>query len=452
MVCMAISLEKRLQTVTNYFLLSLAVTDLLVCLLVMPLSIIDELFGYWRFTTVMCNVFVTVDVMMCTSSILHLCGISVQRYIAIQFPLRARNKSKSIVIAKIGCIWLLAILISSPVTVLGALDEFNILNEHHCTLKHNGFIIYGSILAFFIPLVIMIITYALTVRLLYKQSKRCDYRRSSESAGGAPIIRRCRTSSVRRSEQPRTREEHNPDQYELIEREKLNNNSNLQNGYTRVPSILSHSVSCETISGRGAEHSAYERQNIKVHNSCFLAVPGGFGIESSLDSFSGSDLSDDDDHGPRRGSFTLGGDSSRRHSFRDIINKQFLIKASSILNLARDRNKDRTAVRTEQKASKVLGLVFALFLLCWLPFFIVNVIPAMCARCNVPATLVSTCSWLGWASSTINPIIYTMFNKTFKRCFAKFLTCDYGRQDRPVLVTPSYSRKMNISIRDVYSD
>ncbi|KAH3878384.1 hypothetical protein DPMN_019522 [Dreissena polymorpha] len=45
MVCMAISLEKRLQTVTNYFLLSLAVTDLLVCLLVMPLSIIDELFG-----------------------------------------------------------------------------------------------------------------------------------------------------------------------------------------------------------------------------------------------------------------------------------------------------------------------------------------------------------------------------------------------------------------------
>ena len=44
-VCLAISLEKRLQTVTNYFLYSLAVTDLFVCIVVMPLSIINDLFG-----------------------------------------------------------------------------------------------------------------------------------------------------------------------------------------------------------------------------------------------------------------------------------------------------------------------------------------------------------------------------------------------------------------------
>lgn len=45
LVCMAISMEKRLQTVTNYFLLSLAVTDLLVSVIVMPLSIINEFTG-----------------------------------------------------------------------------------------------------------------------------------------------------------------------------------------------------------------------------------------------------------------------------------------------------------------------------------------------------------------------------------------------------------------------
>ena len=45
LVCMAVSMEKRLQSVTNYFLLSLAVTDLLVSVIVMPFSMIHQFFG-----------------------------------------------------------------------------------------------------------------------------------------------------------------------------------------------------------------------------------------------------------------------------------------------------------------------------------------------------------------------------------------------------------------------
>lgn len=45
LVCMAIWRERRLQTATNYFLLSLALADLLVCTLVMPFGIVYEFFG-----------------------------------------------------------------------------------------------------------------------------------------------------------------------------------------------------------------------------------------------------------------------------------------------------------------------------------------------------------------------------------------------------------------------
>ena len=45
LVCMAVSMEKRLQSVTNYFLLSLAITDLLVCLIVWPFSMLHEFMG-----------------------------------------------------------------------------------------------------------------------------------------------------------------------------------------------------------------------------------------------------------------------------------------------------------------------------------------------------------------------------------------------------------------------
>ena len=49
LVCMAICMEKKLQNVTNYFLMSLAVADLLVSVIVMPLSIVNELLGKYHF-------------------------------------------------------------------------------------------------------------------------------------------------------------------------------------------------------------------------------------------------------------------------------------------------------------------------------------------------------------------------------------------------------------------
>lgn len=85
------------------------------------------------------------------------------------------------------------------------------------------------------------------------------------------------------------------------------------------------------------------------------------------------------------------------------------------------------AVATEQKASKVLGLVFFTFVLCWAPFFILNIFFAACPHCSVPAHVVDTCLWLGYVSSTINPVIYTVFNRTFRAAFIRLLKCKCTR-------------------------
>lgn len=45
LVCLAITWERRLQNVTNYFLMSLAITDLMVAILVMPLGILTLVRG-----------------------------------------------------------------------------------------------------------------------------------------------------------------------------------------------------------------------------------------------------------------------------------------------------------------------------------------------------------------------------------------------------------------------
>lgn len=76
--------------------------------------------GYWPFGVVWCNVYVTCDVLACSASIMHMCFISLGRYLGIRNPLRTRHTStKRMVGFKIAAVWLLAMLVSSSITVLG---------------------------------------------------------------------------------------------------------------------------------------------------------------------------------------------------------------------------------------------------------------------------------------------------------------------------------------------
>ncbi|CAK9827806.1 5-hydroxytryptamine receptor 2B [Anthophora retusa] len=109
----------------------------------------------------------------------------------------------------------------------------------------------------------------------------------------------------------------------------------------------------------------------------------------------------------------------------NTLNLRFLAGRTKRRSLAAN------AVATEQKASKVLGLVFFTFVLCWAPFFLLNIFFAACPECSVPVHVVDTCLWLGYVSSTINPVIYTIFNRTFRAAFIRLLKCKCSRSARP---------------------
>ena len=83
LVIVAIAADRRLKGVQNWFVASLAVSDLLVGLFIMPLSLGAELMGYWPFGDVLCQLWLSTDVLLCTASILNLCLISLDRYWSI---------------------------------------------------------------------------------------------------------------------------------------------------------------------------------------------------------------------------------------------------------------------------------------------------------------------------------------------------------------------------------
>lgn len=93
------------------------------------------------------------------------------------------------------------------------------------------------------------------------------------------------------------------------------------------------------------------------------------------------------------------------------------------------------AIKNERRASQVLGVVFFLFLVMWCPFFVTNILVATCkGGCSKRLLrLTDIFVWLGYISSGVNPLIYTLFNKNYRHAFSHYLRCNYRNQTKPVL-------------------
>ncbi|XP_030375024.1 dopamine D2-like receptor [Scaptodrosophila lebanonensis] len=185
LVCLAIAWERRLQNVTNYFLMSLAITDLMVAVLVMPLGILTLVKGYFPLGSEHCLTWICLDVLFCTASIMHLCTISVDRYLSLRYPMRfGRNKTRRRVTLKIVFVWLLSIAMSLPLSLMYSKNHASVLVNGTCQIPDPVYKLVGSIVCFYIPLGVMLLTYCLTVRLLARQ--RQNLGGGNQSAAATP--------------------------------------------------------------------------------------------------------------------------------------------------------------------------------------------------------------------------------------------------------------------------
>ncbi len=115
LVIIAIATEKSLKGIQNWFIASLAVADCSLGVIVMPFSLANEMMGYWVFGQWWCDVHSAIDVLLCTSSIMNICLISLDRYWSITHAIEyLRMRTPALVAIMITVVWILSGLISIP--------------------------------------------------------------------------------------------------------------------------------------------------------------------------------------------------------------------------------------------------------------------------------------------------------------------------------------------------
>ncbi|XP_066533582.1 trace amine-associated receptor 4-like [Hoplias malabaricus] len=178
LVIISISHFKHLQCPTNFIILSLALVDCLLGCLIMPFSMVRSVEGCWFLGDIVCKVHSGLDMSLCMISIMHLCLVSIERYLAICEPLTYKmTVTNTNVVVCVSIAWLIPFMYSfgivfSNVNTLG-LDVL-MLNScvGNCALVFNKqWAVLGSFTNFFIPGAIMSSLYLKIFHVANKQAK-----------------------------------------------------------------------------------------------------------------------------------------------------------------------------------------------------------------------------------------------------------------------------------------
>ncbi|XP_030642751.1 5-hydroxytryptamine receptor 1D [Chanos chanos] len=158
-VIATIFLTRKLHTPANFLIGSLAVTDLLVSILVMPISIVYTVSKTWTLGQIVCDIWLSSDITCCTASILHLCVIALDRYWAITDALEySKRRTMGRAGLMIGVVWVISISISMP-PLFWRQAKNQELTECLVNTDQISYTLYSTFGAFYVPTILLIILY-----------------------------------------------------------------------------------------------------------------------------------------------------------------------------------------------------------------------------------------------------------------------------------------------------
>ncbi|KAE8595687.1 hypothetical protein XENTR_v10015842 [Xenopus tropicalis] len=289
LVLVTILRVRTFHRVPHNLVASMAISDVMVAALVMPLSLVHELNDRrWRLGRVLCHIWISFDVLCCTASIWNVTAIALDRYWSItrhlEYTLKTRKRISNIMIL---LTWLLSAVISlSPLFGWG--ETYSEVNEECQVSQEPSYTIFSTFGAFYLPLCVVLFVY-------WKIYKAAKFRIGSKKT----------------------------------------------NTITPMPEVIE------------VKEASHQPQMVFTVRHATVT-------------------------------FQTDGDTWREQK--------------------------------EKKAALMVGILIGVFVLCWIPFFITELINPLCS-CDIPPIWKSIFLWLGYSNSFFNPLIYTAFNKNYNNAF-----------------------------------
>ncbi|CAH8522529.1 unnamed protein product [Schistosoma turkestanicum] len=445
LVLFAICTKHKLRrNVTNCFIASLAAADLLLGTIVMPFAVVDVLrsihkdrlpknqqdqYVLWPFGQNWCDLWHAFDVLSSTASILNLCAISVERYIAISdpfnYPLRVTH---SRCILMIMLTWICSILISFPAIAwwrhsgsIYNVSDIHSVPDAECLFSSDRvYLFISSCISFHIPLIVMIFVYwkiyqkANGLIKTLNTGKRLIYRKS---LGGEIMILRVHRGGISKT----------------------------------LPSVLRQGILPH--SSNNSTKVSYESSHEILNNQSPIPLPTENDNENNQEILECSN--NENEKSKKRVKFNQSNkieptDEENTHCtlfsgcYKTIFNRinrnTSLTQKNDILTVTTGTQKTEESLLSsrsylteikkrvqrftkERKAAKTLGIVMGVFVLCWLPFFVYNTIKAIYPSVLKPQEniIFPLVTWLGYLNSGVNPFIYAYSLRDIRKAFVDIL-------------------------------
>ncbi|KAH8368380.1 hypothetical protein KR084_010667 [Drosophila pseudotakahashii] len=376
--------NRRMRTITNVFLLNLAISDMLLGVLCMPVTLVGTLLRNFIFGEFLCKLFQFSQAASVAVSSWTLVAISCERYYAICHPLRSRSwQTISHAYKIIGFIWLGGILCMTPIAVFSQLIPTS--RPGYCKCREfwpdQGYELFYNILLDFLllvlPLLVLCVAYILITRTLYVGMAKDTGRILQQSlpasggtaAGGGPTPG---TSSSSNCILVLTAT--------AVYNETSNNNNGNAEGATATTTLTTRATTPTVITTTTTTTVTLAKTSspsIRVHDAALRryfsnAIPGS--------SYS---------HNP--------------FFFRNQL-----------------RSNEAKTLESKKRVVKMLFVLVLEFFICWTPLYVINTMVMLIGPVvyeYVDYTAISFLQLLAYSSSCCNPITYCFMNASFRRAF-----------------------------------